>query len=253
MSVEGIKVGEVGQVPDREKLTAQVEEVDPFLHNTPPPGGGFLKAREASQGIRQRQKIGRNHLVSALGRKEVYLSHKQEKPRIKEEKDVRDDKFDIFRSPSPTEPEKPDTSNQKIPEEDGNLIERTDESKVKGVAQSSDVQVKLEKPSVEEMWEVKYEPPAIELQNSTWIVQEKEKPEPMRPKQDSDDESSKKIVCKECGKKFKSLTQLRDHFTVKHKKASSVKSSKPTEIVEEQKPTDKQDYSDLLLKVKGVC
>ncbi|XP_062600053.1 uncharacterized protein LOC134261649 [Saccostrea cucullata] len=71
--------------------------------------------------------------------------------------------------------------------------------------------------------------PEKPVENATWVV---EKPpdenKDSKNGNESDEEDKKQFVCKECGKSLGSLMQLRDHFTVKHKKGFNLRNKRPS-------------------------
>jgi uncharacterized C2H2 Zn-finger protein len=80
--------------------------------------------------------------------------------------------------------------------------------------------------------------PENPVENATWVV---EKPlddhKDTKSENEGDEEEKKQFVCKECGKSLGSLMQLRDHFTVKHKKGYNLRNKKtPTSDVKKSQP-----------------
>lgn len=75
------------------------------------------------------------------------------------------------------------------------------------------------------------------VENATWVVEEKPSDENKESKEESDNEEEKKqFVCKECGKALGSLMQLRDHFTVKHKKGFNLRNKRPATDIKKSQP-----------------
>lgn len=98
------------------------------------------------------------------------------------------------------------------------------------------------------------------IENATWVV---EKPldenKDLKSEHEGDEEEKKQFVCKECGKSLGSLMQLRDHFTVKHKKgynlrnkrisSSEVKKSQP---VLPKEPKLSEEQKEIAKLIEGI-
>lgn len=97
------------------------------------------------------------------------------------------------------------------------------------------------------------------VENATWVVEEKPPDENKDSKEESDNEEEKKqFVCKECGKALGSLMQLRDHFTVKHKKGYNLRNKRPaTDIkrsqpVAEKEPKLSEEQKEIAKLIEGI-
>ncbi|XP_061185994.1 uncharacterized protein LOC133194066 [Saccostrea echinata] len=68
------------------------------------------------------------------------------------------------------------------------------------------------------------------IENATWVVEKPlgENKDSKNGNESDNDEDKKQFVCKECGKSLGSLMQLRDHFTVKHKKGFNLRNKRPS-------------------------
>ena len=73
--------------------------------------------------------------------------------------------------------------------------------------------------------------------NATWVVETPMEEKDSKPGEEGEnDEDKKQFVCKECGKSLGSLMQLRDHFTVKHKKGYNLRGKRPSTDVKKSQP-----------------
>lgn len=73
--------------------------------------------------------------------------------------------------------------------------------------------------------------------NATWVVETQMEEKDSKPGEEGEnDEDKKQFVCKECGKSLGSLMQLRDHFTVKHKKGYNLRGKRPSTDVKKSQP-----------------